>query len=185
MQRTKITLIRLNNYKIMNENIDLTKILADCPEGTKLFCTDYGYAEFEGIDKEDDNYPIKIKIKDDTIRYFTKDGYIFPSECRDKYAEPSLLPAHDQRDWSKFEVPNKKVKVTLHPFDKVLVRLDNTRPWFAQLVTLITNERIETVDGDTWYDGIPYNKDTAHLLGTIDECPIDYKIEFSNEFKEK
>lgn len=31
---------------------------------------------------------------------------------------------------------------------------------------------------------IPYNKDTAHLIGTDKECPIDYEIEFSKEFKE-
>lgn len=169
----------------MNENLDLTKILADCPEGTKLFCTDYGYAEFAGIDKEDDNYPIKIKVKDDNIRYFTKDGYIYPSKCRDKYAEPSLLPAHDQRDWSKFKAPNKKVKVTLHPFDKVLVRIDSAHPWFAQIVTSITNGGIETIDGDTWLCGIPYNKDTANLLGTSDKPEVEYEIEFSKEFKEE
>lgn len=170
----------------MNENLDLTKILADCPEGTKLFCTDYGYAEFAGIDKEDDNYPIKIKLKNDTISYFTKDGYIFPSECRDKYAEPSLLPAHDQRDWSKFKAPNKKVKVTLHPFDKVLVR--GPRIWMVDLFSHYDKENTSEpycCVGGFFGKILPYNKDTAHLLGTHKDCPIDYEIEFSKEFKEE
>lgn len=165
----------------MNENIDLTKILENCPNGTKLFCTDYGYAEFAGIDKEDDNYPIKIKTKDDTIRYFAKDGYIFPSECRDKYAEPSLLPAHNQRDWSKFKISARKVKVTLHPFDKVLVRDDSDDLWKACFV----EGGFKQVGCDNWRYVIPYNKDTAHLFGTSDNPEVEYEIEFSNEFKEK
>ena len=133
----------------MNEKLDLTHILKNCPEGTKLFCTDYGYAEYAGIDEEDDNYPIKIKLKNDTIRYFTKDGYTYPSECRDKYAEHTLLPAHDQRDWSKFvptwETKKEVVEVTLHPFDKVLVRATIQCHWEAKLITFITDEEIETI----------------------------------------
>ena len=95
-----------------------------------------------------------------------------------------MYPAHDQRDWSKFKVPTQKVKVTLRPFDKVLVRLDSTRRWTARIVALITDEEIETTEGDTWFDSIPYNKDTAHLLGTFDNPKVEYEIEFSKEFKE-
>ena len=31
----------------MNESIDLTKILKDCPKGTKFYSTIYGEVEFE------------------------------------------------------------------------------------------------------------------------------------------
>lgn len=106
----------------MNENLDLTKILANVPKGTKLFCTEYGYVEYLCIDGNAVNYPIIVKGKHECIYAFTKDGYSCNKEYRDKYAEPSLYPAHDQRDWSKFEVPTRKVEVTLHPFDKVLAR---------------------------------------------------------------
>ena len=36
----------------MNENIDLTKILKDCPKGTKLYSTIYGVVRFDEIDKD-------------------------------------------------------------------------------------------------------------------------------------
>ena len=41
----------------MNKNIDLTKILKDCPEGTKLYSTIYGDVTFCYIDKIAE-YPI-------------------------------------------------------------------------------------------------------------------------------
>ena len=44
----------------MNENIDLTKILKDCPKDTKLYCSLYGEVSFKGIDKDSSNYPIKV-----------------------------------------------------------------------------------------------------------------------------
>ena len=166
----------------MNENIDLTQILKDCPKGTKLFSTEYGYVEFSKI-STDDYFPIVVRRNKNRICY-TKDGYSSTKGCRDEYAEPSLYPAHDQRDWSKFKVPTRKAKVTLHPFDKVLVRDGSAYPWEVRFVAFITDEKIETIGGNEWCDGIPYNKDTAHLLGTIDRCPIDYEIEFSKEFKE-
>ena len=41
----------------MNKNIDLTKILKDCPDGTKLYSTIFGDVTFYCID-EIAEYPI-------------------------------------------------------------------------------------------------------------------------------
>ena len=169
----------------MNENIDLTKILADCPEGTKLFCTEFGYVEFSKI-STDDYFPIVVKTKLGQDCY-TKDGYSSTEEWRDEYAEPSLYPAHDQRDWSKFDVPKNKVKVTLHPFDKILVKSIQPETWSADIFSHYDSDNILPIWCIGGFRGevIPYNKDTAFLLGTDKECPIDYEIEFSKEFKEQ
>ena len=174
----------------MNENIDLTKILADCPEGTKLFCTEFGYVEFSKI-STDDYFPIVVKTKLGQDCY-TKDGYSSTEEWRDEYAEPSLYPAHDQRDWSKFvptwETKKDVVKVTLHPFDKVLARCEGDGKWEATLITDFdnTDKEMPYLGLRYWYGYcIPYNKDTAHLLGTSDKPEVDYEIEFSKEFKEQ
>ena len=78
-------------------------------------------------------------------------------------------------------MPTWIVRVTLHPFDKVLVRDDSQSPWEAQFVSFITDEGFETINGEAWCLGVPYNKDTAHLLGTSDEPEIEYEIEFSKE----
>ena len=45
----------------MNENIDLAKILKNCPKGTKLYSTIFGDVEFCYID-ESDAYPIKLNV---------------------------------------------------------------------------------------------------------------------------
>ena len=46
----------------MNENLNLIKILKDCPKGTKLYSTIYGDVELVRVYLDDDAYPIEIKI---------------------------------------------------------------------------------------------------------------------------
>lgn len=172
----------------MNENIDLTQILKECPKGTKLWHTVYGEVRFNNISdniEADKPYLVFFTRGNDCIDSVTTDGRMY-----EKYdGECVLLPSKEQRDWSKFvptwETKKEVVKVTLHPFDRVLVRATIQCPWEAKLITFITDEEIETIDGNIWDDVIPYNKDTAHLLKTRDKCPIDYEIEFSKEFKEE
>ena len=36
----------------MNENIDLTEILKDCPKGTKFYTSIFGEVEFDGINND-------------------------------------------------------------------------------------------------------------------------------------
>ena len=86
----------------MNENIDLTKILKDCPEGTKLYTTIWGEVTFIKVSENVCNlYPIIIYNECDHVG-LTKDGrYLInkqDSEC-------ILFPSKDQRDWSKFSAP--------------------------------------------------------------------------------
>ena len=167
----------------MNENINLTQILRDCPKGTKFYSTVYGEVRFMGIIK---HTPYSIITDRDS---YTKEG----TQCINQ-GECILFPSKEQRDWSKFvptwEQKKPKVKVTIHPFDKVLGKYEDAinDKWqadiFAQKIEEGTDE-----DGlycvSFKYDRIiPYNKDTAHLLGTNDDCPIDYEIEFSKEYKE-
>ena len=47
----------------MNENIDLTKILKDCPKGTKLYSTIFGEVEFEHIETDFRHQYVNIEIK--------------------------------------------------------------------------------------------------------------------------
>jgi hypothetical protein len=179
----------------MNENIDLTKILKDCPKGTKFYSMIDGEVKFVKIS----NNPklVYFTSHQSAFSTFSNQGTFSTFENGKLYhdkGECILFPSKEQRDWSKFvptwETKKDVVKVTLHPFDKVLVRPDceslwNCAPlWKAEMVTDINNGVIETIDGDTWLCSIPYNKDTAHLLGTTDDCPINYEIEFSKEFKD-
>lgn len=85
----------------MNKNIDLTKILEDCPKGFELYSSVYGTVTFEGIDYQDSKYPICVKTPTITLT-FTKEGRYFYSY---NDAECCLFPSREQRDWSKFTAP--------------------------------------------------------------------------------
>lgn len=164
----------------MNENIDLTKILEGCPEGTKLYSSIFGEVVFIRIDRENPSYPILIKVSfEPKWRNLTKQGkfYAAVGEC-------IIFPSKEQRDWSKFERFWDKPKVerfdinTLQPFDKVLVRDDRKDIWGACLFSHPGNNLSEgwfVCDNTYWHYIIPYNDDTKHLVGTREDCPEYYK----------
>lgn len=74
----------------------------------------------------------------------------------------------DQRDWSKFKVPVEKFDYsTLNPFDKVLVRDgDCGGIWRVSLFSCMLSNGM--LCECRWDQGIPYNDETKHLLGTCD-----------------
>lgn len=157
----------------MNENIDLTKILKDCPEGTKLYSTIFGEVEFKYINL-DLIYPIVIKLKNgitEKIAYNGKIWNYYDGEC-------TLFPSKEQRDWSKFTAPWSKKEVfdpkTLKPFDKVLVRDNINNPWICDHFSYINHANI-CITTDRCKYCIPYNNDTKHLVGTTEEAPEYYR----------
>ena len=169
----------------MNENIDLTKILENCPKGTKLYSTVHGKVKFNHIEI-DSEYPIRVTVLSKQGLYYnillTKYGTLlngYPNgEC-------ILFPSKDQRDWSKFTAPwYKKERFdpkTLKVFDRVLARIDgsNAYCWFADFVStptiekydilpcIMSNKDVEMI--------IPYNEGTRHLVGTTEEAPEYYR----------
>lgn len=162
----------------MNENIDLTKILDRCPEGTKFYSSNYGNVQFIGINLASP-YPIRLMAKNvdnDIIEAsVTKRGThhpYFDGEC-------TLFPSKEQRDWSKFVRFWDRPKIekfdvnTLQPFDKVLVRDYLNECWNVDVFGFILNNYIRCTT--TWRYCIPYNEETKHLVGTKEDCPEFYK----------
>ena len=156
----------------MNENIDLTKILKDCPKGTKFYTSVWGEASFERI-LERGFYTIGIDTQSG-YKYLTKEGRYINADD----AECLLFPSKDQRDWSKFTAPwYKKEKFdtkTLNPFDKVLVRDNINNPWVCDHFSYINHANI-CITTDRCKYCIPYNDDTKHLVGTNEEAPEYYR----------
>ena len=159
----------------MNENIDLTKILKDCPKGTKFYTSVWGEASFERI-LERGFYTIGI----DTLsgyKYLTKEGRYINADD----AECILFPSKDQRDWSKFTAPwYKKGKFdpkTLNAFDSVLVRNFKTTKWRCEHFSHfdVDNYNPCIASGCSYTFCVPYNDDTKHLVGTTDEAPEYYR----------
>ena len=179
----------------MNENINLTKILKDCPKGWKFYSSVYGEVKFETIEfqrlkhrynsymptcnhqiVEEDPRPIKFTVQD--IEHCVSSA----GEHIKGKGECTFFPFKEQRDWSKFTAPwYKKEKFdpkTLQPFDKVLLKNENNK-WNCAFVSHIESERIYLTTGG-YICGfvlycIPYNDDTKHLVGTADEAPEYYR----------
>lgn len=157
----------------MNENIDLTNILKDCPEGFQLYSSIFGTVYFKKVT------PYTIHV--DTIReieaIFRQNGKYF-SEYEE--GECTLFPSKEQRDWSKFTAPwYKKEKFntkTLQPFDKVLCK-NGLDVWHCDFFSCYMETWIcpnACISGSYMYC-IPYNDETKHLVGTKNEVPEYYK----------
>lgn len=90
----------------MNENINLTEILKNCPKGTKLYSTVFGEVSIISTNAKF-SYPIVVRINNNLQENFTAEGKLL-IDCKD--AECVLFPSKDQRDWSKFTAPWYKNK---------------------------------------------------------------------------
>ena len=163
----------------MNENIDLTKILKNCPVGWKLYSPLFGEVEFQEI--RNDNERAIVVTKGVIEASFTKDGWYYA----DLGDECLLFPSKNQRDWSKFSAPwyqnekNEKFDPrTPNPFDKVLVKSENIFNWNCSLFSNIDDFDSKypfTCLGLCYKYCIPYNNDTKHLVGTAEEAPEHYR----------
>ena len=84
----------------MNENIDLTKILKDCPKGWEFWSPIFGEVKFQCIFQT--NVFVNAK-KDEKTWSFSADATFPLGDI--KSVEIMLYPSKDQRDWSKFTAP--------------------------------------------------------------------------------
>lgn len=179
----------------MNENIDLTKILKDCPMGWKFYSSVYGDVEFVEIyskpvlcnprPREDEWLGQEIHDSEHPI-LFDVDGFEHRVSSRGEMikgcGECTFFPSRNQRDWSNFTAPwYKKDKFdpkTLKPFDEVLVRDSSSCYWdcdfFSRIDDSTGNYQYITVSS-AYISCIPYNEETKHLVGTKDEAPEFYK----------
>lgn len=157
----------------MNENIELTKILKDCPKGWKFYSSVYGNIEF-------------IKLLDlNKILFAYKDGsqyYDLSIQSSGKLynnGECIIFPSKYQRDWSKFVATwYKKEKFdpkTLKPYDRVLVS-DDGFEWFCSIFSHIKEGIYPYMTISSCYAYcIPYNDNTKHLVCTTKEPPEYYR----------
>ena len=164
----------------MNENIDLTKILKNCPEGWEFYSSVVGSVLFHKLYLGNPDYPVFVyPVSGRGEICFTKKGVY----VKDGDAECTLFPSKDQRDWSKFTArwynKEKFDPKTLQPFDKVLASdLEGITGWVCGLFS--NHEESGCIYpcrcvGSSYRVCIPYNDETKHLVGTTDEAPEFYK----------
>ena len=161
----------------MNENIDLTKILKNCPKGWEFYSPFMGDVKFYEVDQKVNT--VVVILKSGGLCDFNEDGTIeLEGITRD---DIMLSPSRDQRDWSKFTAPwykNEKFDPnTLKTFDRVLTRPLEDEKWEINFYSYTNPNWLwpyTCIDGSYKYC-IPYNDDTKHLVGTKDEAPEFYK----------
>lgn len=68
------------------------------------------------------------------------------------------------------QIVDLKPKVELKPFDKVLVREDEYLEWQADFFSNIDEDNRFVCIGSTWSFCIPYNEETAKLIGTTNNA---------------
>ena len=166
----------------MNENINLCKILRDCPKGTKFYSYIFGdETYFQGFSLCEGK-PISIIIygKKGEWQNFclSRQGHPYA----DNYGECCIFPSKEMRDWSKFTAPwLKKERFdpnTLKPFDRVLVSdIDLKLKWKVDFFSHKTGANLYPYQctGNMYGYCIPYNDDTKHLVGTTEEAPEYYR----------
>ena len=164
----------------MNENIDLTKIFKDCPEGEQFWSPMLGYVKLFNINQE--RKIVTVILETDATWDINANVTISIGNMTSP--DIMLYPSKDQRDWSKFSAPwlNKERfdPKTLKAFDRVLSRYDGGC-WSANLFSHIEERDNEycapfsVCNGSLVKFCIPYNDDTKHLVGTTEEAPEFYK----------
>lgn len=161
----------------MNENINLTKILKDCPKGWKFWSPIFGEVEF--VRNYGDESFVNVSIEDGSEWSFASDATIFFGNIKSR--EVMLYPSRELRDWSKFKAPwYKKEKFdpkTLKPFDKVIGRDLVSSKWECNLFSHIdesANYPYRCI-GNYYKFCIPFNDDTKHLVETKEEAPEYYR----------
>ena len=160
----------------MNENIDLTKILKDCPKGEEFYSPMLGDVVLHHVNHKEKRVYVTLKIRDIQI-YINADGTL--DLCNVLSQEIMLYPSREMRDWSKFTAPwYKKEKFdpkTLKPFDMVIVR-EKYGEWFCTIFSNIKESKYPYNTASGYYGQcIPYNDDTKHLVGTNEDAPEYYR----------
>ena len=124
----------------MNENIDLTKILKDCPKGWKFWSPFVGEVEFQCIFQTN----VFVNAKNDGKTWSFSADATFPLGDI-KSPEIMLYPSKDQRDWSKFAAPWLEKQVdSLRVNDRAwLYLVSDVLTWKCGVGQYIDNPRVQ------------------------------------------
>lgn len=183
--KTYINTIEENSGgKLNRETLEIEKAQPEFKDGDIVCISGMGYLAY-GIVKSIDNSSKKLEyyvLNDMSTLKFEdwlsfEDKQIQPiSETQQIILFEALAKEDKAWDAEKKEFIDLKPKVEFKPFDKVLCRNSKDDTWEADFFARLTRKEIDYTQsgkylcvGDLWMYCIPYNEETAHLLGTTDE----------------
>lgn len=131
---------------------NIAEILKNTPKGTKLYSPVFGECKFNHVSPCDSIY---VCYKD-TLIEFNKYGQ-FSLDNSD--GECLLFPSKEVRDWNN---------CNFKPFDRVVVR-DNNGTWQIDFFYSFEPSTEYHYKGmvTNWQQCLPFNEETAKLIGTI------------------
>lgn len=169
--------------KLNRETLEIEK-QTEFRDGDIVFISGMGYLAY-GIVKSINNSSKKLEyyVLNDMSTLKFEDWLSF----EDKQIQPitetqqiilfdALTKENKRWDAEKKMIVDLKPKIELKPFDKVLCRNSKDDTWEADFFARLTRKEIDYTQsgkylcvGDLWMYCIPYNEETAHLLGTTDD----------------
>lgn len=170
--------------KLNRETLEIEKTQPEFKDGDIVCISGMGYLAY-GIVKSIDYSSKKLEyyVLNDMSTLKFEDWLSF----EDKQIQPitetqqiilfdALTKKNKAWDAEKKAIVDLKPKVEFKPFDKVLCRNSKDDTWEADFFARLTRKEIDYTQsgkylcvGDLWMYCIPYNEETAHLLGTTDE----------------
>ena len=167
--------------KLNRDTIEVENAQPEFKDGDVLFvkCNDRAFIEiFEYSKKNGDLYD--HASLDTTTQYLDISGKFRIG--KDEITELRLATEEEKKqffsalankgkawDAEKKKIVDLKPKVELKPFDKVLSRRCSEDYWVLNFYSHKTDYYHICIDGSSNLYCIPYNEETAHLLGTTDE----------------
>ena len=171
--------------KINRETLEIEKTQPEFKDGDIVCISGMGYLTY-GIVKSIDNSSKKLEyyVLNDMSTLNFEDWLSFEDKQIQPITETQQIILFDALakegkawDAEKKQIVDLKPKCEFKPFDKVLCRNSKDDTWEADFFARLTRKEIDYTQsgkylcvGDLWMYCIPYNEETAHLLGTTEEC---------------
>ena len=165
--------------KLNKETLEVEK--SEFKDGDIVCISGMGYLAY-GIVKSIDNSSKKLEyyVLNDMSTLKFEDWLSFEDKQIQPITETQRIILFDALakkgkawDAAKKQIVDLKLKWTPKPFDKVVVRCGEADKWSIDFFSYkVSNGYICT--GDAWFGYcLPYNEETAHLLGTTDDWEGD------------
>ena len=171
--------------KLNRENIEVEKAQPEFKDGDVLFvrCEKYSYIEIFNYSKENSDLYDHASLNTTTQKLDVSGKFKI---CKDGIVEIRLATEEEKKqlfsafakegkawDAEKKQIVDLKPKIELKPFDKVLVRDGKNEIWepafFFRNLSHLNVYNYQTVGGESRVYCIPFNEETAKLIGTTDD----------------
>lgn len=149
-------------------------------KGKKIFIFRY---KIRDSNTDEHGYKSYINVNSDgslfnNMTFYLRKDFVYRSATDSEKQQLFDALAEEGKAWNseKKQIVDFPKKCEFKPFDKVLCRNSKDDTWEADFFARLTRKEIDYIQsgkylcvGDLWMHCIPYNEQTAHLLGTTDE----------------